>query len=73
VRKEIKKFGHGLSDKKMLIAANKIDLDHERSAFKQFLKQLKKDEAKLVYPISAVTREGLPALIAAIDRLLHSD
>ena len=73
VRKEIKKFGHGLSDKKMLIAANKIDLDSERSALKQFLKQLKKDEAKLVYPISAVTRQGLPELITAIDKLLNSD
>ena len=73
VRREIKKFGHGLSDKKMLIAANKIDLDPERPAFKQFLKKLKHDEARLVYPISAVTREGLPELIAAIDRLLNSD
>jgi len=73
VRREIKKFGHGLSDKKMLIAANKIDLDPERLELKQFLKKLKKDEARLVYPISAVTREGLPELITAIDRLLNSD
>jgi GTPase involved in cell partitioning and DNA repair len=57
----------------MLIAANKIDLDPERSAFKQFLKQLKKDEARLVYPISAVTRAGLPELITAINKILNRD
>jgi GTP-binding protein len=72
VRKEINKFGHGLSDKKMLIAANKIDLDPERTALKQFLKQLKKNETRLVYPISAATRDGLPELITAIDKLLHT-
>jgi GTP-binding protein len=73
VHREIKKFGHGLSDKKMLIAANKIDLDPERTAVKQFVKHLKNADARLVYPISAVTREGLPVLISAIDKLLHSD
>jgi GTP-binding protein len=71
VRREIKKFGQGLSRKKMLIAANKIDLDPDRHAFRYFLKQLKKADAGLVYPISAVTREGVPALINAIEKGLH--
>lgn len=71
VRREIKKFGQGLSHKKMLIAANKIDLDPDRHAFCYFLKQLKKADAGLIYPISAVTREGLPVLINAIDKRLH--
>ncbi len=71
VRTEIKKFGHGLAEKELLIAANKIDLDHGRKALSNFMGKLAKKDAKRVYPISAVTHEGVPALITALDRLLH--
>ncbi len=70
---EIQKFGQGLSHKKMLIAANKIDLDPQRRLFRAFLRQLQQADARRVYPVSAITREGLPELIKAIDKGLHSD
>ncbi len=73
VREEIKKFSRELTGKKILIAANKIDLDPECTALQQFIEKIKKADAEKVFPISAVTREGIPALISALDKTLHND
>jgi len=73
LRQEMKKFGRDLSDKKMLIAANKIDLDPDQRLLKAFIAGLSKADAKRVFPISAVTRKGLEPLITALDRALTAD
>jgi GTPase len=73
VQQEIKKFGRDLGEKKMLIAANKIDLDPDQKLLKAFMSGLTKKDAKLVFPVSAVTRKGLDALIIALDRALTAD
>lgn len=70
LRQEMKKFGRDLSDKKMLIAANKIDLDPDQHLLKAFIAGLSKADAKRAFPISAVTRKGLEPLITALDRAL---
>jgi GTP-binding protein len=73
VLQEIKKFGRGLDEKKMLIAANKIDLDPDRTFLDLFMSGLSRKHAKLVFPVSAATRKGLDALITALDRALSAD
>jgi GTPase len=73
LKQEMKKFGRGVDEKKMLIAANKIDLDPDQKLLKQFISRLKKEEARRVFPVSAVTRKGLGELINALDRALASD
>jgi len=70
LQQEMKKFGRGVDEKKMFIAANKIDLDPDQKLLKQFVSRLKKEEARRVFPVSAVTRKGLGELINALDRAL---
>ena len=73
LQQEIKKFGRDLGEKKMLIAANKIDLDPDQQLLKAFISGLSKEDAKRTFPISAVTRKGLEPLITALDRALTAD
>jgi GTP-binding protein len=71
LRNEIKTFGQGLEEKKFLIAANKIDIDPDRSGLQQFIEKLDGACAQKVFPVSAVTREGLDRLVAALYAMLH--
>ena len=70
LRKEIEEFGHGLKEKKFLIAINKVDLDPDKEAINKFIKEIDKDLSGRVYPISAATTEGLDELVAALDKIV---
>ena len=70
LRKEIEEFGHGLKEKKFLVAINKIDLDPDRKAVNKFIEDFDTDLSDRVYPISAATREGLDELVAALDKIV---
>ena len=54
-----------LSDEKQIGVANKIDALDDPDRLKKLAKHLKKYKVPL-YPISAVTGEGLPALLEAM-------
>ncbi len=69
LKQEIHEFGQDLEKKKMLIAANKMDIDPERKALKKFLSKILKSEREKVFPISTVTQEGLKELVVALDKL----
>jgi GTP-binding protein len=58
IRKELEKYSKSLAKKPELIIANKIDLDPEGKVVKKLRKQLK----HRIYPISAVTGEGIKDL-----------
>ena len=58
IRKELEKYSKSLAKKPELIIANKIDLDPEGKIVKKLRKQLK----HRIYPISAVTGEGIKDL-----------
>lgn len=73
LRNEINTFGHGLHKKKFLIAANKIDLDPEHRALSQFISRLNGGFAERLFPISAVTREGIERLITELDRIVNGE
>jgi len=70
LRKEIEEFGYGLKEKKFLIAINKVDLDPDKEFINKFIKDLDKDFKGRVYPISAITREGLDELVLALDKIV---
>jgi GTP-binding protein len=58
LRKELEQYSEILTKKEELIVANKIDLDPDG----KILRKLKKKLDKQIYPISAVTGEGIKKL-----------
>ena len=76
VRTELERYGRGLADRPELLAATKADLwapdgrvDSE-SEIGQSLRRLAQAADRDVYPISAVSGVGLPALVRAVARAL---
>jgi GTP-binding protein len=58
IRKELEQYSKELAKKKEVIVANKIDLDSEGKVVEKIRKKLKKE----IFPISAVTGEGIKEL-----------
>ena len=73
LRQEVRDFGHGLEDKKFLIAANKTDLDSDGEALERFERDAGPELAGRIFPISAAARQGLDRLTGVLYRLLHED
>ena len=67
LRKELTLYGHELVERPHLVAANKMDLPDALAALGELRAALPVE----VYPISAVTGEGLPALLAALARMVE--
>lgn len=66
INHELTSYDESLINKPQIIVANKTDLDHNQDKLNEFIKKVKKD----VYPISAVTNEGIKPLINAINEQL---
>ena len=64
LRKELTLYGHALPERPHLVAASKIDLPEARQAIDELRAALPVE----VFPISAATGEGIPALLAALAR-----
>jgi GTP-binding protein len=64
LRKELTLYGHALAERPHLVAANKMDLPDARAALDELRAALPVE----VYPISGVTGEGIPSLLAALAR-----
>jgi GTP-binding protein len=64
LRDELAGYGHQLLDRPHLVAANKMDLPTAREALDELRAALPVE----VYPISAATGEGIPALLQALSR-----
>jgi GTPase len=65
IRKELKEYGQGLSEKKEIIALNKVDaLDDE--LVKMLSKELSNITASPIVPISGVTGAGVESLLRAL-------
>lgn len=70
IRAELKAYGGGLIRKPEIIALNKCDaMDAETIAKK--CAALKKASRKEVYPISAVARKGVDALLNLVEKKVH--
>ena len=69
VREELAAYGYGLAEKPEIVAANKTDVPEAAAGVEALRRALPDRE---VFPISAVTGAGLPALVGAIARGLEA-
>ena len=70
IRRELELFDPALAEKPELIAANKMDLPAARDGLPAIRKQLETKGERRVFAVSALTGDGIPALLEAIrDRL----
>jgi len=66
---ELKAYSKELTKKPQVIALNKMDVTGAQEHLKKFRKRLGRTR---VYPISAVTKEGVPALLEALYKKVKS-
>lgn len=59
LRKELAGYSEKLAEKKEILVANKMDVPESKERLKTFKKKIKKE----IFPISAVTGEGVDALL----------
>ena len=67
INNELASHSKRLEKKPMLIAVNKMDLTESSNMLKEFKRHIR---GKKIFPISAVTGEGIPALLSAVAKLL---
>lgn len=67
IRKELVQYNAQLAARKQLVVANKMDLPNAQKNLDQFRLEVKEVE---IYPISAVSRDGIDALMQRIGDLL---
>jgi GTP-binding protein len=65
VNAELKNYSKKLTDKRQIIALNKIDVIDEKTLQKK-INKLKKVTKSTIYPISAVTGTGIKTLVLAL-------
>ncbi len=66
---ELKAYSKELAKKPQIIALNKMDVTGAKEHLKKFKKRFGRTR---VYPISAVTKEGVPALLEAVYKKVKS-
>ncbi|MDK2866754.1 MAG: GTPase [Clostridiales bacterium] len=69
INAEVFGYSERLSERKQIVAANKIDLLYDRDVLTAFTAALEADGYE-VYPISAATGEGIEALLGRMTTLL---
>lgn len=67
INRELDEFSEGMLKKPMLIAVNKMDLSDSAKKLSQLKRNLKN---KKLYPVSAVTGEGIKELLNAVIKTL---
>jgi GTPase len=66
IRHELELFDPALAEKPELIAANKMDLPDAKQGLTAIRKQLEHKGERRVFPVSALTGEGIPPLLEAM-------
>ncbi|SNB47853.1 GTPase ObgE [Geobacter sp. DSM 9736] len=69
INRELRLFSPELTEKRQIIVVNKVDLPQVRDALPQLVEWFTERRLK-VFPVSAVTGEGIPALLDEIARHL---
>lgn len=70
INNELEKYGADVSKKPQIIACNKLDACEDRDAVLERIKKEFEPQGFEVYPISAVTREGVKELIFRLSEML---
>lgn len=71
VMDELSQYSESLAKKPMIIAANKIDMPQGRANLDSVSQMLAHDRGFELYAISALTGEGVPALVEAMRKKLQ--
>lgn len=69
INRELKEYNLRLTERPQIIVANKMDMPDAEENLKKFKEQLKEDY--LIFPISAITRQGLRELLFAVADMLE--
>ena len=70
LRHELFLYGRDLAERPRVIAANKVDLPGAEKNLEKLSRQL--GQENVVFPISAVTGQGVPSLLSFVGSLLYS-
>lgn len=70
INRELKKYDEYLMDKPQVIAANKMDMPGAEENLTEFKEKI--NESVEVFPISALTRDGLREMVFAIAKILDT-
>ena len=65
LNQELSQYSAALMEKEQIIAANKMDVPEAQESLKKFKKKIKKE----IFPISAVTGEGMDALLSRLREI----
>jgi GTP-binding protein len=71
INEELSLYEPGLAELPQIIAANKMDLPSAISGFRKLQRHLSKEPDRLIFPVSAVTSEGLAPLAYSAYQLLQ--
>lgn len=71
INEELKKYSPKLAEREMVVVANKMDLLPDHDAYELFLGEMQERDYK-VFPISAVTQEGLQELMLYVTERLDT-
>ncbi|MBO8136753.1 MAG: GTPase ObgE [Desulfotomaculum sp.] len=69
INRELREYNEQLAERRMIIAANKMDLPGAEENFKRLQDQL--GDQFEIFPVSAVTGEGLEKMVYRVAELLH--
>ena len=69
INDELKSYNPALAERPQVVAINKMDLPESRENYSYVTKQFK-ELGREVFPLSAVTGEGVNPLIAKVAQLL---
>jgi len=72
IRHELELYGQGLGEKPEILALNKCDALTE-AVIKEKTKALKKASGSEVFPISAISRQGVPQILELLLRYVYED
>src|SRR5690625_1217417 len=70
INEELVQYDQRLADKKQIVVANKMDMPDSQENLSQFKQQV--DEGVQVYPVSALTKDGLKELLYGIADTLET-
>ncbi|WP_339250747.1 GTPase ObgE [Sporosarcina sp. FSL W8-0480] len=71
INEELEKYNLRLMERPQIIVANKMDMPDAEENLKEFKEKLA-DEDALIFPISAIAREGLDQLLFAVADMLET-
>lgn len=70
INAELNKYSERLAKKYQVVAANKMDIMQDQDSYEKLCAYMKEKNIE-VYPVSAMTRQGMTALMERVWTLLH--